>query len=598
MKTFINFVWATLSTLLFPIYISDTSLAFSNSIFSILMFAIIFYTLKIADKYNTDKRLEIYTHILGFLFSFMIAAGYALSTFEQVPLKRLFPSILLFTHVISCLLKLLWSYLITFETTLNNNHPSESPFIIHLSRTMDFVLKHPFIIMILLLLCWTPCFLADFPGGFRYDATAEFSQITHGFNGSFPLLHTVIITRLLPAMYNLTGSYNTGIAVYVIIQMFLIALMYVHMLCCMANKGAHKILIAFLILYCSCFPVIQILVTQSVRDILFSALLTYTMFLFYLMSSDKLKFFSCKRKPFFLGLFLVLTLLSRNNNAGTIMLIIICVVSILMWIWIRKINLHGASIFSITCIASYLCLGTILTSLCQPLSPSITGDSLSIMSQSLARAYVRESDSWTNEELEELELYMNLDDLTYVAENADSTKTHLLIKDNFSDFLVFWCKIGLKHPGCYIDAFLANTQDMWFPSSIVDGYQQTNIKSYEKFDKCYYSIQNKSNYPIVHMDFLPKVLDFYTKIGLFVSFEKIPIISMMFSIGFHFWTILNCMFYIIYRKAYKLLFPVAIILGYTLISAFVPLVLLRYFAAIFFAFPMTLFFTLQPTLNK
>ena len=160
------------------------------------------------------------------------------------------------------------------------------------------------------------------------------------------------------------------------------------------------------------------------------------------------------------------------------------------------------------------------------------------------------------------------------------------------EFLVFWCKMGLKHSGCYLDAILDNTKQMWFPGCVVDGYNESGI--YEGYDKCYYSFNERIAKPGTHMQYFPKVREFYTDIGLYISFEKIPVVSMLFSIGFQFWFLLNSLFYVVYRRCKGLYLPLVLITGYMLISAFVPLVLLRYFAGIFFAFPMILVFTFQP----
>jgi hypothetical protein len=339
------------------------------------------------------------------------------------------------------------------------------------------------------------------------------------------------------------------------------------------------------------------MVVQEVRDILFSAFVMYAVFLFYLMASDKKTFFSSFLKPMILGVVFVLALLARNNNAGNAMLIIVVAISVIIWVINRKQYFRGATIFLVTSITSYLLLGAILTALCQPLMPANVGGSLSIMSQPIIRAYLYEKESWNDEDVAELGKYINLDGITYCAENADLTKYRVHVQDNFGDFFKFWMKIGFKHPGCYCDAILANTQNMWYPDSVIDGYKQVfkeEGQPYYEYEKCYYSINNETEEPAVHMNLWPKALDYYTQIGLFISFEKIPIVSMLFSIGFQFWIILNSLFYVVYRKAKKLILPIAIILGYMLISACVPLVLARYFAAAFFAFPMLLIFTLQP----
>ena len=47
-----------------------------------------------------------------------------------------------------------------------------------------------------------------------------------------------------------------------------------------------------------------------------------------------------------------------------------------------------------------------------------------------------------------------------------------------------------------------------------------------------------------------------------------------------------------------LLWPMAVLLIYTVCSAFVPLVLLRYFAALFFALPITVVIALSPATRR
>lgn len=591
MKKIINIVLAFICTILFPTFISDTTLSFSNSHFSVILLVLLFLLFQYTSKQSYSRRLLKFTYVLGFIFSCMTAFGYSLEAMGTVHYSSmaLIISIFLYAHVYAMVLSIIWSYLEKNEMNLQQGGEKYKWY----NKIITWIFEHPYVIAILLLVCWMPCYISTFPGGFRYDAEAEFNQVLNGYNGNFPLLHTVLITRILSVGYQLTGSYNTGIAFYTIVQMILIALMYTQILCKFYKQQVSRIVLGIGFLYCSFFPVIQMLVTQTVRDVLFSALLTYAMFLFYLLSSEKEEFLKTITKPLVLGIIFVLTLLARNNNAGSVMLIIVFAVSLLVWILTRKVNLRGATIFLITSIGSYLLLGAGLTFLCQPLTPAETGQSLSVLSQPIVRAYLTESDTWTNEEKAEFATYFNMEGLTYVSENADPTKHRLMIDENMSDFLLFWCKIGIKHPGCYLDAILDNTKQMWFPGCIVDGYNETGL--YEAYDKCYYSFHEQIEKPGTHMQYFSKVREFYTNIGLYISFERVPVISMLFSIGFQFWLLLNTVFYIVYRRCRHLYLPLTIIMGYTIISAFVPLVLLRYFAAIFFAFPMILVFTLQPS---
>jgi len=136
---------------------------------------------------------------------------------------------------------------------------------------------------------------------------------------------------------------------------------------------------------------------------------------------------------------------------------------------------------------------------------------------------------------------------------------------------------------------------MWFPDSVIDGYAVRGMirnytKDYFYFGKQVEEIGSRCNW-------LPSVFSFYEKLGLYISFEKIPLISMLFSVGFQVWILLHCILYAAYRKARPLFGPLFILSVYTLCCAFVPLVLVRYFGALYFVFPMILVFTCCPTIS-
>lgn len=598
MKRIKSFVLSIICVMLIPTYLSDNSLLFSNSYFS-LLFLLGFYALFCYfGKMTIRLRMKKFAYPFGLLLSVMTAFGYSLKfnhgsiCFKSI---SLYICIVLYAYVFGITLIIFWTFLDNMEGVFRANR-YENKGINKVNKIIIFICEHSWIMFGGFLICWLPCYIAAFPGGYVYDAYTEWMQLENGFNGNFPMLHSVLITKVISIGFELTGSYNTGITFYAIVQMILISAMYVHILKTFYRKGINHILIGIMGLYCALFPVIQILVTQTVRDVLFSSLLTYTMFQFYLMTSEKEKFFASIYKPIFLGIILVLTLLARNNNAGTVALITVIAIGLFVLIKYYKKYLRGSLLFVGTTIIFYILMSILLTRWCQPKIDAAAGNSLSLFSQPLARAYLYENESWTNEEKEKLSSYMNVDGMTYIPENADRTKSRLKVDGRLKEFLIFWVKIGIKHPKCYAEAILENTQQMWFPASIIDGYKKAGISVYEPYEKCYYYYTDRLEAPGTHMLYFPKVREYYKNIGLYISFEKIPIISMFFSIGFQFWIVLNCVFYIGYRRCKHLYLPVAIILGYTIVSAFVPLVLLRYFAMLFFAFPMTVVFTIQPSL--
>ena len=79
---------------------------------------------------------------------------------------------------------------------------------------------------IILFLCWLPVFLAVYPGFFAYDATEELQEVLTGqYVTRHPLLHVLMLGKTVSGIQKLTGSYNSGIGVYVLAQMAIMAML-------------------------------------------------------------------------------------------------------------------------------------------------------------------------------------------------------------------------------------------------------------------------------------------------------------------------------------------------------------------------------------
>ncbi len=592
-KTF-HLIWAFLCCLYFPklISYSQDTLRLTNSILTVVMLFAIYYLLEHAKF--TSKRLTVLTHILAFIYTVFIILGNQLDSYYKTNLRLVPVTAILYTHVIAALLSLLWSWLEDAERKLSAKNSSESRF----RKVVNWLCNRPYIITLILFVCWLPCFLSDFPGGFRHDAYSELNQATINlYNPAFPALHSVIITRFLPFIYNLTGSYNAGIAIYTVIQMILIAILYTYIIISFKKRNINDLILSIVFIYMALFPTIHMLVEFNGRDMLFSGLLIYTVFLVYEMITDKEYFFKNLLRPITLALVLPLTVYARNNNSGPVLLIGMIVITGLIIIFNFKSHRKYVLTFGIVCIGFYILLSAILPNMCQPSRLVKPRESMAFFAQTLSRAYVLENDSWTQDELDELCKFADPEIIArYFPVSADEPKSSLFIdENNKKDFLKFWWKIGKKHPGCYLDAYLMLSQPMWYPDSVLYGYTKARNEGYYGREKQYFSIAPEMmEQPAEHINILPAVNKFYQMVGLDISFEKIPVLSMLFSIGFHFWFILNALLYLIYRKQNKLLLPVLFIFIYMAICSFVPIVLVRYFAAAFFTAPLFFVFVLEP----
>ena len=577
MITVLNIIWAIISTMTFPTFVSDKGLRFSNSIMPVLMAVGVYLALKACSKLAWDRRRWILSHILGLLFSTMTAYGYALERTGHIRFITLLIPILLYTHVFASLITLLWQWLMKKE--------DEESKVFFIDRYID---SCPWLLPIGLLLAWSPALLSEFPGGFRYDASNELIQVINGYNGNFPLLHSFIVVRLLMASKNLTGSVNAGITIYVVVQMLLMALCYSSILLTLRKRGVRHQVLLLVGLYTAFFPMIGLLLTQEVRDVLFASLMTYLLFLLYLMATGGKNFWKSLRRPIELAAVLILTISARNNNSGPLMIVGMVILVGIILIRNIKHSRRGVAAFAVVSIAGYLLLNAALLAACQPYMAPEKSESLSMVSQSLARTYLRHYKKWSPEELAEFNLFMDVSRMQYVGENADLSKVSMHNDANGEKMMAYWLRLGLRYPKDYAEAYLSNNAELWFPASIVDGYNNSFDTGYKK---CYYDLSPELNEPAVRAHFWKGLEAYYRKMCLDISFEKIPLVSMLFSIGFQFWILIHTFFYLLYRKEKKLLLPVTILLLLTLGTSFVPLILVRYVSPLFIAMPLLLLFT-------
>lgn len=584
-----------IGTVFFPVFIGDNGLLFSYSHLSLLFMMCCYGLLAYAKKQKIDRRLRVYTRILGLLLSLMTTCGYYLETIGMVPYSNIkwICAAVIYAELFGCILQVTWLNLEKLEKKLAQIRNEEVSF---WGRTSRMIISRPILLVMLFLICWTPCYLSCFPGFFFYDATSEYLQSVKGYSAAFPMIHSVLIIGVLKLSHLLTGAYNAGIAAYVIVQMVLLASLFAHILHKFWKNGKNAVLLGILAGYFALFPLIHVLVTTSVRDILFSGMITYLVFQVYELVSDPVAFFESGSKPILLGFTLTLTIFARSNFVGVIPFICICGAALILWLFCRRKIGKGLTGFCLSFAGSYIVLGCALMVLCFPLRESGINNSLSIFTQPIARAYFYEQENWTEEQKQRFTEYFDMDRTKYVAENADHTKSSCRVdKNTLLPFLRFWGSMCIRYPSHYVDGILANTLQMWFPGSPADAYVESGDWEIEK---SFFFVLDEIEEPGVHKLWFPGIRSFYSNLGMCISYEKIPVVSMLFSIGFQFWFLINAVFYVNYRKMYYASTPLLILTVYALITAFSPLVYLRYYAALFMGFPITLVLTVQPGHNS
>ena len=594
-----RFALSGLAVVLLPAFTADASLSFSNSYFSLIALAGGYALLTYARRLGVSWRGMKPAYALGGIFSVMTAFGSRLEGMNGVAYGDvlMWLAIAVYAYVYGKGIGVIWALLEKHERAFlrPQSLPEDRSLASRLARAAERLMERPLLLWAALLLCWAPCYLSTFPGNMVYDASYEYYQLQNGFIKSYPLLHSVIITRLFALSEYLTGDVNAGVAVYVIAQMLLSAWLFTVILRRFHRDGLHPLVTLALAAYYAAFPVVHLLVTCTTRDVLFCALLTFALYQFYLLAKDPDSYMSRAKNVLVLSAAVVFTLLSRNNNSGPLAIMLLCGICLLLGVFLGRKFIRHTLLFAAGALVMFYGMTAVLTALCQPLYDAPPSSAMSILAQPIVRTHALHGEEWTQEERAEFESYFNMETLEYVPQNADPAKGNLLVRyGNMRSFLKFWIKMGLRYPGCYLDAVLANTRQLWYPDTVVDGYTVRGI--FPSYEKSYFYFGKYVEEIGSRMNWLPGVFGFYENVGLQISFERIPIVSMLFSIGFHVWLLLHAVFYAVYRKAYRVLCPLSILVVYTVCCACVPLVLLRYFGALFLAFPFVAALTLCPAL--
>ena len=93
----------------------------------------------------------------------------------------------------------------------------------------------------LMALLGIPVLLAEFPGFFVYDAQDELNEVlTRTFTTHHPLLHVLLLGGIIALLHKITGSWNVGIFVYILIQMLVITAIFAYVVTYLQRKGAGK----------------------------------------------------------------------------------------------------------------------------------------------------------------------------------------------------------------------------------------------------------------------------------------------------------------------------------------------------------------------
>lgn len=516
------------------------------------------------------KRKIIFAAASGILLSFFYAAGYLLELNDSLDLTEINFYLRWFWEAVFAtgILYVLW------EIVDKCRGRGWSDVI---SEKTKFVLPG-WLCVLILLLCWLPAWFSLFPGAFAYDAFDEWLQVRNGvITSHHPVVHVLFLGKSVESIYGLTGSYNAGIAVYTFLQMFILANVLVRTFPFMREFNVPGIFQWIALLFYGLSPVMQLFAISATKDVLFSAALLIFLLNLFRFSCRKEQFFRCRKQMISFGVSAFFSMILRNNG-----FYIILVTLVIMVAGCGKYRKKLMCVVLGIAIAYGLYVGPCYDIL--RVTPGGVGEMLSVPLQQIARVHKYDYGSLEQQDLELLYRFVPKEALdSYRATVSDFVKKDFqeeAFRESKKEFFSLWWRWGVKHPLTYINSFLINTVDFWYPNAVVDGYRDAYGKS------SYFDYQVSP--PGEEIVLLPGIHRYYERISFDPQAQKTPFAFLALSPGWYLVMAIVIFIYLWRCRKYVFLLPGMVFLLSVLTVLLGPIALVRYVLVFYYAFPILL----------
>jgi len=383
----------------------------------------------------------------------------------------------------------------------------------------------------IILVCWLPYFLTYFPGLTTGDSMNQIFQVKgiEKLSSHHPLIHTGVIYIFIN-IGNFFGSINLGLALYTLFQMIIMALIFAYSIYFMNKKVLPKWTLIVSLLFYSIYPINSLFALMMWKDILFAGLMLWFVLNTYkiLEQNDRI---NIKMLVSYI-INIILLILFRNNG-----LYVIIIMTPFLLLLGRKKSKFMINVFIISLLL-YFIINKIIFS-CLNVEKGQIREALSIPMQQFARVVKYHNDELTNEEKEMIYKFIpveNIDEL-YMSKLSDPVKSHFdsqAFSENKIDFIKLWLQIFIKYPRACIESFLCNSYGYYYP----EAKNWVANRDVEPNELGIYDNSKISGSIVRNIDSL-------------IEKRNLPIVSMLFSIGFMFWIICFSLMYNIYKKKYK-----------------------------------------------
>ena len=430
-----------------------------------------------------------------------------------------------------------------------------------------------------------PVLLGTFPGFFVYDAQDELNEVlTRTFTTHHPLLHVLLLGGTIALAHKITGSWNAGIFLYILLQMMVITAIFAYVTDYLYQKKLGKTGNLITCLYYGLFPTIVMFTLCSSKDGLFGAfLLLLTVFLFQ-MVEDLEGFLSSRIKVVLFISSAVLMPLFRHNGFYAYLVF----VPFALFYFRKKIKSFVTPMLLIP-VALYLIISGLFSGI---LSSEGTHhqEMLTVPIMQMARVYTYEPDIMTQEEKELLTSYIPEENLKlYTPRVSDMVKigfdNELYEKDSKS-FWKLWKSLLVRKPMTYLNAWFLTSYGYWYPASVMNVYQGNTVFTFTYEDSSYFGYEVEA--PGHRASLIPALDSLYRYLSIGSFQQDAPVLALLFKPGCILLIYMFVLFYRLSRKSFSGVLPFMPMILTFLTVLLGPTYLVRYVVYLWTSLPLLL----------
>lgn len=573
-KTFLLFA-AFLSTIgVSGMVKTDASLfSISNSVWSLIIFLSIYFFFSWLSLRTCGPREMVISGVLGLFFSLFMVIG----------VNSLKTNSTLLNHLGT------WVYFVfgypfwfgvvlaTLTVVLPNLNRFELGTKVGEAIDSLFGLRRAFIVIwLIIFIAWLPSLIASFPGVYAYDTVYQVGYyLTGKFDLHHPLIDSYFVGFCVVTLGRVFHSREIGMCIYSISQMLILSASFSYILIYMRDRKVSRLIRLFFLLIFMFLPINPIMGFSATKDIVYSAFFVVVLIMIIKVVHNP----SLMGKTGFMISFWCVSFLNMAFRSQGVYVFVF--MTLFAMVYFRRRLLKAALMFIVPLLMFAVYSGPVTTALGGVRTENLQ-EAMSVPVVQLSRALYTDDGEISSEQASQIRSYIpnykTIHGNDGISDSMKNTFNVPKFKRNPIQFIKLWATVGIKKPMSYIDAFTRLSIGLWYPDM-----NYSDPEAFHVYWEYKSSVGDQFYLVGRHTPRSMKWLaNIYYRLTYSNSYQRVPIVSLMFSSGAYVWIMLLSIAEMILKKRNGLIvafsFPFALWL--TLLLG--PMVWFRY------VFPLTM----------